>query len=91
MTNKRIMKVVKIGTEWCGPCRTLDKQLENFTKCEVIKYDAEENENIADKYNIRNIPVTILLDDNDNEIKRWVGLFNIKEIDEEIEKIGTDA
>ena len=85
------MKIVKIGAEWCGPCRALDKQLENFNRCEVVRYDVDENETIADEYNIRNIPVTILFDDNDNEIKRWVGLFNVREIEEEIQKMGTDA
>ena len=79
------MKVIKIGAEWCFPCRALDKQLENFNKCEVIRYDVDENENIVEEYKIRNIPVTILLDDNDNEIKRWVGLFNINEIEKELE------
>lgn len=78
-------KLIKIGAEWCGPCRVLDKQLENFNKCEVIKYDVEENEDIVEQYKVRNIPVTILLDDNDNEIKRWVGLFNINEIEKELE------
>ena len=85
------MKIVKIGAEWCWPCKTLDKQLENFNRCEVVRYDVDENESIADEYNIRNIPVTILFDDNDNEVKRWVGLFNINEIEKEIDKIGTDA
>lgn len=84
-------KIIKIGAEWCGPCRALDKQLENFNGCEVIKYDVDENESIADEYKIRNIPVTILFDDNDNEIKRWVGLFNVNEINNEIEKMEEDA
>jgi len=87
----KIMKILKIGAEWCWPCKTLDKQLENFNRCEVVRYDVDENESIADEYNIRNIPVTILFDDNDNEVKRWVGLFNINEIEKEIDKIGTDA
>ena len=84
-------KIIKIGAEWCAPCRALDKQLDNFTKCEIIKYDVDVNEEIADEYNIRNIPVTILFDDNDNEIKRWVGLFNVNEINNEIEKMEEDA
>lgn len=79
------MKVIKIGAEWCMPCKVLDKALDNFKKCEVIKYDADENEEIVNKYNVRGIPVTILLDDNDNELRRWVGLFNIDELNNAIE------
>ena len=79
-------RLIKIGAEWCGPCKTLDKALENFNACEVVKYDAEEDEDIVEKYNVRNIPVTILLDDDDNEVKRWIGVFNVKEIETELEK-----
>ena len=84
------MKVINIGAEWCFPCKALDKQLENFDKCEVVRYDVDEDEEIVEKYNVRGIPVTILLDDDDNQVKRWVGLFNVKEIEEEIEKMETD-
>lgn len=80
------MKVIKIGAEWCTPCKVLDKALDKFDGCEVVKYDAEEDEEIVDKYKIRNIPVTILLDDNDEEIKRWVGVFNVNEISKELNK-----
>lgn len=80
------MKVIKIGAEWCMPCKVLDKALENFDACEVVRYDAEEDDEIVEKYKIRNIPVTILLNDNDEEIKRWVGVFNVNEISEELNK-----
>ena len=84
---KNMRKVIKIGAEWCGPCRALDKQLETFKGCEVIKYDVDENESIAEEYNIRSVPVTILLDDMGNEIKRWIGLFNVNEINDELERL----
>jgi thiol-disulfide isomerase/thioredoxin len=83
----KYMKVIKIGAEWCGPCKVLNQKLEDFKECEVIKYDAEEDEDIVEKYHIRNIPVTILLDENDNEVKRWVGLFNINELSEKIKEL----
>ena len=81
------MKVIKIGAEWCMPCRLLDKALEGFKTCEVIKYDADEDEDIVEKYNVRGIPVTILLNDNGDEVRRWVGLFNVNEINNVIENL----
>lgn len=81
------MKVIKIGAEWCPQCKVLDKKLEGFDTCELVVYDAEEDEDIVEKYHIRNIPVTILLDENDNEVKRWVGLFNINELSEKIKEL----
>lgn len=76
------MKLVKFGAEWCGPCRMLDQQLENFSLCEVVKYniDDEENEALCEQYKVRNIPLTIALDDNGNELKRWVGVFDLNEV-----------
>jgi thioredoxin-like negative regulator of GroEL len=38
---------------------------------EVI--DADENKDILQKYNVRSIPVLILLDENNNEIDRLTG------------------
>lgn len=85
--SKNGMKVIKFGGSWCGPCRTLDTKLKDFTLCEVIKYDVDEcDDALTHKYNIRTIPVTILLDDNDTEIKRWIGLFDIKELEQCIDQ-----
>lgn len=84
------MRVIKFGSKTCGPCRMVDQHLDKFDKCEVIKYDIDDEiDDLLEKYNIRNIPVTILTDDNDNEIQRWVGIFDINELNNKI--AGTDA
>jgi thioredoxin-related protein len=55
----------------------VDKKLENFNVCEVVKYDADEEENdeIISKYGIRNLPTMILVDGEGKELKRWVGVI----------------
>ena len=81
-------KVLKFGAEWCGPCRVLNKNLEKFTDCKVIKYDVDDvDEELLEKFKIRNIPVTVLVDDNEKEIQRWVGLFNVQEITDKIKEL----
>ena len=76
-------KILKFGAEWCGPCKILNKNLESFKDCDVIKYDVDEvDEDLLEKFKIRNIPVTILVNDNEEEIQRWVGVFNVNEITE---------
>ena len=54
--NKRYMRLIKIGAEWCGPCCVMDKRLENFNACDYVKYDVdnEDEETLAviDKYNV---------------------------------------
>ncbi len=76
------MKLIKLGAEWCGPCKTMDKRLEKFDACpvEYIDVDDEANDELVDKYGVRNIPVLILIDDekDDKEVKRWVGSIMVK-------------
>ena len=61
------MKLLKFEADWCGPCREMGRRLEKFNDCEVMKInvDDEENQDIVGKYGIRNIPVIILLDDDE--------------------------
>ena len=81
-------KVLKFGAEWCMPCKVLNKNLENFTECEVVKYDVDDvDEDMLSQFKVRNIPVTLLLNDNDEEVKRWVGVFNVQEISDKIKEL----
>ena len=84
-------KVLKFGAEWCMPCKVLNKNLENFTDCEVVKYDVDDvddmDEELLEKYKIRNIPVTIMVDENGEEVNRWVGLFSITELETKLEEL----
>lgn len=81
-------KVLKFGADWCGPCKVLNKKLEKFSDCEVIKYDIDDvDEELLEKFKIRNIPVTVLVDDNEEEIQRWIGLFNLQEITDKIKEL----
>ncbi len=82
------MKLIKFGAEWCGPCKMMNQRLKNFTACEVqyvdVDDDSEETTKLIEKYQIMNIPVMILLDDENNMVNRWTGLTDIKEIEKEI-------
>jgi thioredoxin-like negative regulator of GroEL len=83
-----MFKCYVFSAHWCGPCSVLHKNLENFTDCDVIKYDVDEaDEDLLQQYKIRNIPVTILVNENEEEIQRWVGVFNVNEISDKIKEI----
>lgn len=80
-----IQKILKLGAPWCGPCKALDEQLK-LVSVPVEHYNVDENEEIAGKYNIRNIPVLIFLDENDNEVARKVGMVTATVINDIIKE-----
>ena len=72
------MKVIKIGAIWCNGClvmkpRWAELEKENpWLKTEF--YDYDEHPEIVEKYQVNeNLPVAIVLDDNDKELKRFSG------------------
>ena len=83
------MKLLKFSATWCGPCQELKKRLKDFTACEVIDYDVDDdcNDELVAKYKVTNIPVLVLLDDNENVIEKWVGLVSLDTINTAISKI----
>ena len=71
-----IKKIEKFGACWCGPCKMLDKTLEQMMSSgklegiEVVKFDVDDYEELAEERKIRNVPVLIYYNEN-NEIVVW--------------------
>ena len=80
-----ITHIEKYGAAWCGPCRALDRTLEQITEVDVIKYDVDEYEDLAMQKNIRSVPVLIFYD-GDNEVDRLIGAVSLNTINKVIEK-----
>ena len=60
------LNIVKVGAEWCGPCRTIEQTIAGLTDEEVsgvllgeIDADDEWAEDKIDELKIRGIPVMI--------------------------------
>ncbi len=58
--------VIDFWAEWCGPCRMVapivDELSEEFAGQVVVgKCDVEENNDVAMKYGVRNIPTIIFV------------------------------
>ena len=69
--------VVEFGAEWCRPCQSLKPILNELSetykdKAVVATCDVEENNDIAVKYTIRNVP-TILFFKDGEIVHRQVG------------------
>lgn len=72
------MKKFKVySAAWCHMCKALHKSLEK-TDLPVEYIDVEDiSEDELTDIGIRNLPLTILLDANGAEIKRWSGVISV--------------
>lgn len=58
---------------WCGPCRMLGPVMERVNNTiPVQKVNVDEQSQMAQQYNVRNIPTVVLLE-NGQEVKRIIG------------------
>lgn len=78
------MKIFKFEASWCNPCKQLSKTLANnvdstiSSLVEVI--DADSENPLIEKYNIRGVPVLLFADDEGTELGRLSGAINAKAI-----------
>ena len=75
-----VTRIEKFGASWCGPCKVLDRTLEQISGIEIVKHDVDEEEELANVRGIRNVPVLIYYNEQDEEIKRTVGAVSLNTI-----------
>lgn len=88
------LSVIKLGAEWCGPCRMVKPVLEKVSNSENdgVTYgdlDIEKFPEIAGELQIRSIPTTLFYK-NGKQVKTYVGAFSevqLKEMVNEVKSI----
>ena len=84
------MKIIKIGAVWCPGClvmRPIWKKLKEQYSINITEYDLDTDSDIIEKYNVGDkLPVTIFIDENDNELSRLIGEKTMQELEIEINK-----
>lgn len=81
-----IKTIEKYGAEWCGPCRVLDKILDQLTDVKVVKFDADEDEEEFEQNEVLTLPFMIFKDENDKIVMRVAGLLSLERIHEIIQE-----
>lgn len=65
--NNEGVTLVDFWAKWCGPCKMLAPVLEVVEKeleqVKFVKVDVDENEELADKYQISTIPTLLIFKD----------------------------
>lgn len=82
---------MKFYAPWCGQCKVLAKEfLKNPIDAKFEDINIEENEELIERYNIKNLPTTILTDADDNVLERWVGIIKSEDINNKIKEHETN-
>lgn len=69
-------KLLYFSAGWCGPCRMLGpvmQEIANEGIIEVDKIDIDKNQELTQRYGVRNIPTVLLVDETGMEIAKKVG------------------
>ena len=77
--------LIDFWATWCGPCRMLAPEIAEIAekyegKIKIAKINVDENEEIATKFKINNIPALFLVINN-KIIKSSIGFMNKEEIE----------
>lgn len=77
------MKILRFTASWCQPCKGLAMNLEEANlqlPIEVIDIDVQSD--VAVEYGIRGVPTLVMMDENNNVVKRLVGNKTVTELKE---------
>lgn len=84
------MELIDFYADWCGPCQMLRPILEEFEKnhpeLKITKINIDDEEELAEKYEVSTIPCLVLLKDG-KEITRETGVMPLKKLEKMLEKI----
>ena len=69
------------SARWCSGCKQLDPVIDQIKKqgISVNKIDIDYTPDVTTKYKVQSIP-TVILVENGQEVKRFVGARNINEV-----------
>ena len=75
------MKIIKFFSPTCGPCKVLDKNLQEAEiQYENIDITDNNNEELLTKYNITSVPTLLGVDNEGNTILKNKGIISTQDL-----------
>ena len=83
-----VKKILKFSATWCAPCKAFEatlnklKDTDDFKDIEIqsINIEGDDDElDLVEKYQIRSVPTTILLDENGETLYKVLGNIPMKD------------
>lgn len=74
--------IIKFEKNGCQPCQSLSKWLEE-NKVEHESKNIMQNMDLVRKYNIKSVPTVLVLNENQEEVERFIG-FNVDQLQAEL-------
>jgi thioredoxin 1 len=78
------VKLMDFYADWCGPCKTQDPILEDleaeWSEVEFEKIDVDEEQDIANEYQVRSLP-TLIIENDDGIVERFVGVTQADDLE----------
>ena len=91
----KVSKVIKCSAVWCQPCRVFAKtfekvaEMEKYNGIEFKEVDIENDEGaeiLVEKFGIRSVPTTLILDEEDNLIYKLIGNVSMNDFTDVLDK-----
>lgn len=78
--------------DWCGPCKTQDPILEeleeDFPDVSFEKVNVDEEQDVANEYQVRSLPTLVIENDDDGIVERFVGVTQRDDIEKALQEAG---
>jgi thioredoxin 1 len=90
-----IKTVIKASAVWCGPCRVFAKtfekvaEMEKYNGIEFKEMDIESDDDaelFVEKFGIKSVPTTLILDEEDNLIYKLIGNVSMNDFTDVLDK-----
>jgi thioredoxin 1 len=85
--------IVKLGADWCPPCRQMKPVIKELTaelkgKVNVIDVDIDKERGLARQYKVNLIPTTLFFDRKGKNVGKVVGFRDKQQLREQLKKLG---